>query len=176
MEIRRINFFGGACCGKTTIASYIFSQLKMKGISTGFATEYIKEWAYLNRIGSGYDQLLIFANQLHNEELPLKSGEQIIISESPLLMICCYSEMLECPIHKELVKITDNFEKTYPSLNIRLIRDNIEYSDIGRYGDITTAIDMDKRIIKKLKSKGVEYVEFDSTKPDKILDYIMEQL
>lgn len=176
MDIRRINFFGGACCGKSTIASYIFSQLKMNGISTGFAPEYVKEWSYLNRMGSGYDQLLIFANQLHNEELPLKSGESIIVSESPLLLACCYAKMLKCPVYKELIKMAERFEQDYPSLNIRLIRDGIEYTQEGRYGNINTATNMDKRVIKMLESKNIEYVEFNSIEPDKILDYILERL
>ena len=72
-KIKRINFLGGACCGKSTVAPYIYSQLKMRGYKASLAQEYVKEWAYLKRDATGFDQMLVFANQLNREELPLKS-------------------------------------------------------------------------------------------------------
>lgn len=175
-KIRRINFFGGACCGKSTIAPYIFSMLKMKGFKAGFAQEYVKQWAYRKLEGSGYDQLLIFANQLSSEELPLKSGELIVVSESPILLSSCYAEMIKSPMHEQLFQIVDMFEEQYPSLNIRLLRDELVYVQEGRYGDLESATKMDEYITQKLKDKGLEFAEFRTTRPDEILEYILKRI
>ena len=43
METKVINLFGASGCGKSTGAAYIFSQLKLHGISCELVPEYAKD-------------------------------------------------------------------------------------------------------------------------------------
>ena len=45
MSFRRINFIGGPGCGKTTLASRIFSELKLRNVTAGLVFEAAKEYA-----------------------------------------------------------------------------------------------------------------------------------
>jgi hypothetical protein len=174
MAIRRINFLGGACCGKSTIAPYVYSQLKMRGLKVSLAQEYVKEWAYLKRDATGFDQLLVFANQLHKEELPLKSGEDIVVSESPLFLSACYAQISDSPVYEELFEIVRKFEEQHPSINIFLNRKDIPYASEGRYGDADTAKEMDVFVKFKMEDKSLEFEEFNSKNSEAILEYVLK--
>jgi hypothetical protein len=176
-QIRRINFIGGACSGKSTVAPYIHSRLKKLGYKSSFATEYVKMWAYLDRHGEGYDQLTIFSNQLEREEIPLRCGEDISVSECPLFIIGCYAKRFESPITEEIFSMIDSFEEEYPSLNIFLNREGIEYVSEGRYGDVQTGIYMDNLMKDEMDARGISYTEFKTTEDeDRILEFILKRL
>lgn len=48
-----INFFGGPGCGKSTMASRLFSELKSKGVKCEYVTEYAKD-VRMPKIGKSY--------------------------------------------------------------------------------------------------------------------------
>jgi dephospho-CoA kinase len=61
-----INFFGGPSCGKSTIAAYVFSQLKIKNYSCEYVNEYAKDCVYEGRSTVLLnDQLYVLAKQNH---------------------------------------------------------------------------------------------------------------
>lgn len=130
---RRINFYAGAGAGKSTTAAWIFAQLKALGLQCEQITEYIKTWAYEGKLPKSWDQVFLFANQLRREDVVLSSGTTLVISDSPLLMSCCYGMMTASPAWRSLVNIAHEFEKQYPSVNIMLKRGDWVVDPNGRY-------------------------------------------
>jgi len=175
-KIRRVNFIGGACCGKSSIAPYIYSRLKKNGIKASFAQEFVKEWAYLGREPAGFDQALIFTNQMNREDVPLRCGEDIVVSECPLFLSWCYAEKYNTAERKELLGLLNAFELKYQSLNIFLDRGEIPYVSEGRYGDLESAIDMDNLIIGKLDELKLPYTKFLTTDEDDILEFVLDAI
>ena len=64
-NIKRICIYGGPGSGKSTLAAEMYSLLKKKKRSVELVREWVKNWAYQNKNIKSFDQVLIFANQLH---------------------------------------------------------------------------------------------------------------
>jgi hypothetical protein len=177
MKYSRVNLFGGACCGKTATASKLFSDLKInEGLKVALVSEYIKKWAYRGIIPSGFDEVFLFGAQLQEEELPLKTGEDIIVSDSPLLIHASYARVYECSVYQQLYEIASQVEKEYPSINILLDRTGIPYKEEGRFGDLAGAIKMDEIIKEDLDNSGLEYTTIKTLEYEKIIEYILGKI
>lgn len=174
--IRRINFLGGACTGKSTIASYVFSKLRKNGYSAELTGEFVKEWAYTGRIATKFDGLATFSNQLYREELPLKNGVDLVVNDCPILLNVVYSEIDSVGIEGPMLQILSKFEECYPSLNIFLERDGIDFESEGRYGDLDLAEKMDGEILNALRVSCVEYRSMKSSDSKKIYEYVVSEL
>lgn len=134
--IKRINLYGGPGCGKSTLSSRLFYELKVKGHKVELVREYIKKWVFLDRFPKSFDQVYIFGHQIHSED-HLLQGDKIdyIITDSPLLLQCCYAEIHKFTAGQQLLDIAKKYEEVFPSLNIFLRRDGIPYQNEGRYED-----------------------------------------
>jgi adenylate kinase family enzyme len=179
--IKRINFFGGPGSGKTTTAAWLFSELKTKGHSIHLVNEYVKNDAYLKKKPSGMDQLFIFSNQINNEDIPLRSGIQSIITDSPILLSVFYSKELGFDYWKEELEIVKKYEKKYLSLNILLKRNDIKYETIGRYENEEESIARDVALKQFLNNRILDktidyYYEVNTKDRDKIIGLIQCQL
>lgn len=141
----RINLFGGPGIGKSTIAPYIFSQLKIQDYSVELVHEYIKEWAYINRVPESFDQIYIFAKQLHKEDVVLRKVDHIV-TDSPLLLQCVYARKYESPFTKEMISLCKKFQNKHDSIDILLQRDDTTYKQEGRYETFDEALIVDKNL------------------------------
>jgi len=133
LKFRRINLFGGPGVSKSSTAAFIFSQLKKKSYSVELVTEYIKFWTYLNQKPVSFDQCFTFAQQLHQEDVILRSGVDYIISDSPLYLSCSYGYFNQVPGWQHLYSIAAEFESIYPSINFFLRREDKPYHPSGRF-------------------------------------------
>lgn len=160
--VRRINIFGGPGVGKST-AAYAFANLKRDGYNIELVTEYVKKWVWLNIKPDGFDQVYLFAKQLRAEETPLKNGCDLIITDSPLLLLDVYSDTL---MSKSLMQVQEMFTETYPELNIYIHRNDnsqFQYVDVGRFQTLEQAKEIDKKILQKLELyKGNNYITCDT--------------
>jgi len=179
--IRRINLYGGPCSGKSTTASTIFAKLKNRfiedkiNIHVELVQEYIKNWAYENRAPSGFDQVYVFAQQMHREDILLRNGVELIISDSPLLMNYAYGAKQERPGYKGLLQVVNEFEAQYPSIDIFLERGDRPYVAKGRYQTAEQAKEMDDFILNTLKHYGKFHsISYDNV--DKIIGTIFYEL
>ena len=59
-KIRRICFYGAPGSGKSTVASYIFAELKMLNYNVEFVSEYVKRWTFIKREPQPFDQVFLF--------------------------------------------------------------------------------------------------------------------
>ncbi|MFW6009234.1 MAG: AAA family ATPase, partial [archaeon] len=133
-NVRRINFFGGPCTGKSTISSFIFSELKKIGYDVEIVREYVKFWTYINKRPIEYDQYYINAKQVYKENTILRQVD-LVISDSPLYLQYIYSKYYDNSkaIQQSIYNIAHDFEKIYPSINILLNNNNDEYNMKGRF-------------------------------------------
>lgn len=86
-----VNLIGQPGGGKSTGMAYIFSQLKLRGISCEQASEYIKD-----KIWEGHDhiqdyQIYVFAKQLKKIQ-SLNNKVDVIITDSPLFLQMYYGK------------------------------------------------------------------------------------
>lgn len=132
MNVRRINLYGPAGSGKSTLAARIYADLKAQGIGIELITEVIKPWAYEGRVPQGFDQIHLFGKQLRREELFLRHGVPLVVTDSPLLLNCAYAEYTGTPGRHGQMDIALAFEDKYPSLHLYLQR-SFAYQGTGRY-------------------------------------------
>ncbi len=176
-KIRRINIFGGPCSSKSTLAAYLFSQLKIADKSIEYVSEYIKFWTYIDRKPQGYDQVYTFAKQLNQEDTILRNGVDLIVTDCPLLQVCFYSKYNETPAHDQLREIASNFNMDYPSINIFIDRADKAYKNIGRFHDKLEAMEIDKEMLSFMAVvMGQNFKTFKYYERDKVLTYVLEML
>lgn len=171
----RINLFGGPSTGKSTTASMIFAQMKMKGYSIELVIEYVKSWAIAKKTVNEFDQIYLMGKQLHYEYRFLSNGISNIITDSPVLLSACYTR----EYYPNLSKVADHmeeiileYERMNPALNIFLLRGEKEYHTEGRYQTKEQAIGLDDNIRKTLDRLQLPYVSFSFFDHDGIINYI----
>lgn len=156
-KIRRVNFYAGPGAGKSTTAPNVFSQLKNKFIHDGInmhveiVLEYIKNWAYEGRKPASFDQVYIFAQQMHREDILLRSDIDLILTDSPLLLNYSYGEKENRPGYKGLLPVVQEFEAAFPGLHIFIDRGDRPYVAKGRYQNEEQARMMDSYILSQLE-------------------------
>lgn len=92
--MRKINFYGGPGSGKSTVASQLYTDLKILQYTTELVREAAKDKVYLGIDLSKSDynmQLIIFASQLERELLVAKHV-QYLVSDSPLFLNAYYAK------------------------------------------------------------------------------------
>lgn len=143
---RRILLYGGPCCGKSTVATKLFSDLKSQGLNIEFAREFVKHWTYNGRKYHYWDQPLLFAQQIQEEFTPLNSGVDLVVSESPILLNSFYGFYHKSPVAKHLLNMAIEFEHEYPGIHIFLNRsDNKEeFKQHGRFHNYEESVNIDK--------------------------------
>ncbi len=138
-KIRRINLLGGPGVSKSTTAAFIFTNLKRRiasgslDIQVELVTEYVKQWAWEGRKPTGLDQWYLFASQCRAEEIVLRNDVDLVISDSPLTLNCCYAKKNNVPGWENLFDLAKIFESKYPSINILLQRKDRKYISRGRF-------------------------------------------
>tara|TARA_Y100000310_G_scaffold332744_1_gene408892 strand:+ start:948 stop:1325 length:378 start_codon:yes stop_codon:yes gene_type:complete len=118
MKIRRICVYGASGVGKSTIAAFIYAALKEEHYNVELVREHVKTWAYLNKKPDSFDQVYLFAQQMHAEDTLLRAGVDYVISDSPVFLACFYSYLQKMPGWTHLGAIAKEFDKQYPQIGI----------------------------------------------------------
>jgi len=147
----RINFFGSAGCGKSTVSSGVFYELKTRGFNVELIAEYIKKWAYENKIPKSFEQVYIFGKQLNSEDRLLNSGVQHLVTDSPIAMQIFYARKTHLKCWEALADISNAFEEKYPSINIFLDREGIPYQKLGRFENEDQAKQNDQEMLEFMR-------------------------
>lgn len=175
MKYRRINFFGGGGLGKSTLAAYVFYRLKKDQYKTYLAPEYIKLWTYIPRKPETFDQYAVFGQQMKNEFLPLRGGEDLVVSDSPLLQQVVYARDAGIPSDGLIAQVQE-FDRIYPALNILLTRDGIPFRKEGRFANLEWSKQIDAETKKILEETETEYETFSALEEEKVYDFVKSML
>jgi nicotinamide riboside kinase len=151
-----INLFGGPGTGKSTLASIIFSKLKMLNIDVEMAPEYVKDLVWEESFKKIENQIYIFGKQ-HNRMFRLKSKVKVIITDSPLINSIVYYNG-DNPHFKDLILWEYN---KMNNLSFYLER-SFEYSNNGRVQSLDEAIDVDIKYKDILDSNLIDYISIRS--------------
>lgn len=169
-KMRRINIFGGAGCGKTTLATWLFSELTIHNLRIHYIDEWVKLLACEGKIPKKWDQTHIWEQQKQKEYSFLMSGKiDIIISDSPLLLVCAYCRIYGHDLVDELATLSHKFDHDFPSLNFFLDRTGIPYRTDGRFQTYEEALADDKKIQDTLDTYIPEQYEIVKTRDRHII-------
>lgn len=170
----RINIFAGPGCGKSTVAAFLFAELKQRNVCCELVSEYIKSWAWEKRIPESWDQHYIFAKQLHAEDILVRRGVNTI-SDSPLWMQCAYMHKSNSIFLPEKLSECRKWDDKHPAANI-LLKRVVPYDPAGRYQNEDEALEMDRIVKKILDDNNVPYVIIPSTDKDRLVSYALQSL
>lgn len=156
-KIRRINLYSGPGASKSTSAAWLFSQLKIQHRKVELVQEVVKDWCYLGIKPSSFDQVFLLGAQSRKEEIVLRNGIELVVTDSPVFMSTCYAKKYGMLAWKELQAISLIFDSLYEPLDIFLSRDGIQYNKEGRYQSEQEAIEMDNFILNELEQRGRKF-------------------
>ncbi len=161
-QTKIINLFGGPGCGKSTIASGIFYELKKKHFSVDIPYEFPKEVFWEQNLSQISDQLFILANQ-HRGIVRAYGKVDFIILDSPILLSPIYRDNYSNDYPANLYD--ENFDefvlnlfKKYDNMNFFLRRPSSDFQKEGRFQDSDGAQEIDAKIINLLTEKEIPFV------------------
>ncbi len=154
---RRINLYGGPGSGKSSLAAWIYSWLKEKHLSVELVREKIKPWAYEKRPPQSFDQVYLFGRQLHAEDVFLRNGVEVVVTDSPLLQNVIYGDLYGAPGWEGILSIINEVEELYPSINLVLTYNGMRYDPEGRYQSMDDAVEVLQRTIVLLDDEGHKF-------------------
>lgn len=148
-----INLAGGPGCGKSILASDVFSALKRKFVECELSSEYIKRKIREDARKVVQNQIYIFAKQQF-QLFGMKDNVQVIITDSPLFFSSVYDET-KCKALKQLIMKEYN---GYKNLTYLLKRSKVvPYEQEGRYQDLEGAKKVDRKVKKFMEKNDIKY-------------------
>lgn len=163
METKVINLFGNPGSGKSTVAAYLFTELKAMRIETELVTEVAKDlvwdedWKRLN------NQMYVFSSQLQRVDRLIGKVEYVI-TDSPLVLQIGYYKERNLPAPKHFKKLCLAYAKRYNNVDI-FLKNNKDISQVGR-------AEMSLNPMKYLTSMQFDMIT-DCTKREEILNFIL---
>jgi hypothetical protein len=146
-----INFFGGPGVGKSTAASYIFSQLKARGIHCEYVTEFAKDLVWEGNTNAFDCQMYISGNQAWRIRRVIDKVP-IVITDSPICIGILYNHDND-ELNDALLS---EFNK-YENLNFYLNREKV-YVTTGRNQTESEANEIDILTKKLLEDNNITYI------------------
>ena len=141
MKLRRICFHAGPGSGKSTIAARTFAEMKIRGHDCEHISEFVKTMAHEGRFPQSYDQIYIFGEQIHREDVALRHVD-FIVTDCPIFMCCAYASFYKSPGAVHLAEIASDFEADFTAMNFYLER-TVDYKNEGRYQNLQQAKEFD---------------------------------
>jgi hypothetical protein len=128
-----------------------YSKQSSNNFQVELCREYIKEKAWEGIKPVGFDQNFIFAEQQRREEILLRNGVDVVVTDCPLALMVTYATLYKVPTVGAIRDMVMAHEEVYPGLHILLSR-NCPYNPAGRYQTESEAIEIDKRIETTMQS------------------------
>lgn len=169
-----INFLGEPSTGKSTAATYVFSQLKMKGINCEYISEFAKDKVYEECDMIFKHQEYIFGKQSY-KMARVADKVDVIITDSPLILSAVYNEdpVLGDSFNATVLSVFNS----YDNVNILLTRQH-SYKNEGRIHDEKAAAVVRKHLTDKLIEYNIPFRKLtaNSIYYDMLIDEVIERL
>lgn len=177
-KIRRISIFGPPCSGKTTLSAKLFADLKIAGFKIALMDEYIQKCIRNGINIQSFDQFYVFAKLLNQEDIALRGGFDLIITDAPLLINTFYTKQRKDCFWREELSIAKKFERKYPSLNIflKLPDDKEKFQNVGRIHNFEEAKDMENDMLCFLIDHCPNIISFDRENYNGVKQSVIESI
>jgi hypothetical protein len=176
-----VNLYGGPGAGKSTSAAYLYYLLKRDGHNAELVREYVKDWAWDNRVPRDYDQLYLLGKQIRRESM-LYGKVDYIVTDSPVLLGIYYSHVFSPPAiargieHASMAYYEQAESDGHRHVHVLLERSK-QYSQAGRFQTEVEAREIDAGIRALLRDRltGAEgYTGIATTQSD--LDWLYRKV
>lgn len=137
-----INLFGAPGSGKSTAAAYVFSKLKMHGISCELITEYAKDKTWEGNQTALTCQEYVFGKQSYRMARCADKVD-VIITDSPLPLGLLYNT--DPALDENFTKVVLNVFNKYDNINY-LIKRVVPYEQTGRNQDESESDELYERL------------------------------
>lgn len=152
-----VNLCGAPGAGKSTGASYVFSQLKMAGVNAELVTEFAKDKVWEETRAPFENQMYMFAKQWFRITR-CENKVDVIVTDSPLILSIIYQadERLGEEFNALVLKIFNYYDNMTYFLNRAK-----PYNPVGRFQTEEESDTLSKKIKGFLDSRHILYKEVD---------------
>ena len=152
-----VNLFGAPGAGKSTLAAYIFSKLKMAGVNAELVTEFAKDKTWENNQKALANQVYVFGKQLYRITR-CQDDVDVIVTDSPLLLSVIYnhSDILGEDFNNLVYKVFSSYDNANYFIN-RVKK----YNPKGRNQTEKESDEIATEVKEMLSKYGVDYTEAD---------------
>ena len=154
-----INLFGSPGAGKSTLAAYVFSKLKMLGVNAELVTEFAKDKTWEKNNSALSNQAYLFGKQWFRMT-KCQDDVDVIVTDSPLFLNILYnnSEILGYTFNQTVKNVFDS----YTNLNYFLCRAK-KYNPKGRNQTESESDALSIRLLELLSNYGVPFSKLPRT-------------
>ena len=154
-----VNLYGGPGAGKSTLATRVYSALKMSNVNAEYVPEFAKEITWQERFHILQNQMLVTGTQIQRI-LDLKDKVDVIVTDSPMEMGRFYMdrEIMARAVTAEAQIASIGFSE----LNYFVRRDDT-YLEKGRTQSRSEATEIDDNILAYLRSFQRPYTDVQKT-------------
>lgn len=167
-----VNFFAGPGCGKSTGASWLFSQLKLNGVDCEYVSEFAKDKVWENN-GEVFKCEFYITGKQSFKVSRCFGKVDVIITDSPIAISMVYSES-----DKFKAAVLEEFNK-YEKNNMNiLLKRTVPYDQNGRFQSEDEAKNIDDKIKNTLDESEIPYMIINGNVDGykSILDIVLEKL
>lgn len=151
-----INIFGGPSAGKTGCAWLIAGELKKRGLSVEYVSEYAKELVWENALELLKDQEHIFENQ--NRRITRLLGKvDYIVTDSPTILSLIYGNLYGRKISPAFRQLVAKSYKDQDNYNFVIRRNPKNFEAEGRIQNLEESIKIDRQIVKMLREQEATF-------------------
>lgn len=163
-----INLFAGPSAGKTTAALELTAALKKKGFNVEYVSEYAKELVLENKTELLKNQVHVTDEQYHRLDRLRKSGVQIIVTDSPVLLGKVYGEGR---ISQEYGEKILAYHNSFNNFNLFVNRGDTFQTE-GRVHNLEQSKELDAKITAMLQDSKIFFGYYNHDEIDKTVDRI----
>ena len=169
-----VNLFGAPGAGKSTLAAYIFSKLKMNDVNVELITEFAKDKTWEKNFSALKNQAYMFGKQWYRITR-CQSDVDVVVTDSPLLLNILYNN--DPVLGESFNQVIKNVFNSYKNLNYFILRAK-KYNPKGRNQTEAESDELSDKLIDILNSNNIDYEFLPGLleSGDKIVDEVMECL